>query len=143
MNDPDLDERALAYQSLSSSFCSVPSSARGRLMVLGSGIVQRRVRMATEPASSLLGVGGVGGMMAPVDSGLKSLGRSRTGTSPLVDLDAGQFLSKSGSFHNIPTRFIDETRIEEHRRIMINSEPVAQPKGRKYQTLARGLTGKV
>lgn len=114
MSYSEPEDRSLAYASLSTASLSVPASAKtGRLQMLGASIVQRRVRLATAPATELTEMNATG-------VGLKALGvRSRTGTSPLVELQhQGEFLTKSTSFQTMPPpgiRFIDETKIEEHR----------------------------
>lgn len=109
------EDRLLAYASLSTSSGSLPGSARTRMQAMGSGIVQRRYRMATE-SFLMEQQGGIG---------LQSLSRSRMATSPLVNLvdptglgTTSGVLSKSVSFQNIPadfsTRYIDEVKIQRH-----------------------------
>jgi hypothetical protein len=109
------EDRLLAYASLSTSSGSLPGSAKTRMQAMGSGIVQRRYRMATE-SFLIEQQGGIG---------LQSLSRSRMATSPLVNLvdpiglgSTSGVLSKSVSFQNVPvdlsTRYIDEVKIQKH-----------------------------
>lgn len=125
MSYSEPEDRSLVYASLSTASLSVPASSKtGRLQMLGASIVQRRVRLATAPATELT-------EMSATGVGLKAFGvRSRTGTSPLVELkQQGEFLTKSTSFQTMPPpgiRFIDETKIEEHRVRTQTLEPRAQ-----------------
>lgn len=120
-DDEEQEDRLRAYES-GAPPVSMPSSARTRLQGLGSGIVQRRYRMATESVLCEEPSG-------PAGIGLQSLSHSRMGTSPLINLvrpsasgllmSTSGILSKSASFQSVPTeglstRFIDDVKIKQH-----------------------------
>jgi hypothetical protein len=95
-------------------------SPRSRHQTLGSGIVQRRGRMATEPLqqqrlfiNQTAEATSPAGLWPAVD-GLGSLSRNRTASNLDVGLQSPEGLAKSASLQSI--RFIDEERIEAHRR---------------------------
>ncbi len=125
------EDRSELYNRLTNEgSSSEPTSARTRLQALGSGIVQRRYRMATESLDYQA-------------VGLQSLSRSRTATSPLVNLvDQSNFLSKSVSFQEIPaalaTRYIDETKIQQHV-AQSRSCVIQQQKQGLYQSISESI----
>lgn len=103
-------------------------SPRSRYQTLGSGIVQRRGRMATEPLQQRLFINQTSEMTptalwSAVD-GLGSLSRNRTSSNLNVELQSPEGLAKSASLQSI--RFIDEERIEAHRK---------QQQGQQIQTI--------
>ena len=102
-------------------------SPRSRHQTLGSGIVQRRGRMATEPLQQqrlFINQTGEHSQAASIWSaadGLRSLSRNRTQSNLEVELQSPEGgLAKSTSLQSI--RFIDEERIEAHRKQQVQQQ---------------------